>query len=160
MYHTVIYEKLSYNQKNKIINFIKGNFKNIPYDGFGIESKTILILNYEDNDIIGCVCLLNNRILKNILLNAKINLEHYNFEYGNGLYLYNLCVDEKFRGKNIGSELVEEALKMSKNIGIDYIHVQAENEISKNIFLKKGFIENSNFIYSNKNTIYIMLKFI
>jgi ribosomal protein S18 acetylase RimI-like enzyme len=159
MYHTVIYEKLSYNQRNNIINFIKKNFKNIPYDGFGIEPKTIIILNYEDNNIIGCLCLLNNRILKNILLNAKVNLEQYNFQYGNGLYLYNLCVDENFRCKNIGSELVEEALIMSKNIGIDYIHVQAESEISRNLFLKKGFIENNDFISFN-NTVYVMLKFI
>ena len=159
MYHTVIYEKLSYNQRNKIINFIKKNFKNIPYDRFGIEPKTIIILNYEDNNIIGCLCLLNNRILKNILINANVNLEQYNFEYGKGLYLYNLCVDENFRGKQIGSELVEEALKISKNIGIDYIHAQAENEISRNLFLKKGFIENSDFTSFN-NTIYVMLKFI
>lgn len=160
MYHIVIYKDLSYNQKQNIKTFIKENFSHLHYDGFGLELQTIIILYVENNKIIGCVCLLNNRILKNILINANVDLKKYNFDYGNGLYLYNLCVDTNFRNKHIGSELVNNALNLCKEIKIDYIHAQAENEISRNLFLKKGFMEDNNFVGPSKNTIYVMSKFI
>ena len=155
MFYTIIYKNLSQNQKLNVSNFIKENFPNIVYNNFGMEQKTIMIVNYENEKIIGCVCLLNNNCLKEILIKEKVNLNNYNFEYKNGLFLYNFCVDSKYRNKKIGNKLIDLTLELCKKINIDYIYCNAENEISRNLFLKKGFIEDK-----KENDIYIMTKFI
>jgi len=159
MYHTIIFENLTFNQRASLINFIKINFPNIPYNSFGLESKSIIIVNYENNKIVGCVCLINNRLLQEILTKSKISLEKYNFDYGKGLFLYNLSVDENYRNKKMGTELVNQACELAKKLGIEYIHCHAETDVSRNLFLKLGFIENKTIFDNNKN-IYLMSKFI
>lgn len=158
MYHTVIFENLSFNQRSCLINFIKENFPNVPYNGFGLESKSIIILNYENEKIIGCICLLNNRLLKTILSKTNVNLENYNFEYDKGLFLYNLSVCENKRNKKMGSTLVKQACELAKTLGVEYIHCHAETEVSKNLFTKLGFIEEKTI--NSKTNIYLMSKFI
>ena len=142
MFYTVIYKNLSQNQKINIINFIKENFLHIQYNNLGLEQKTIIIVNYENNKIIGCVCLLNNKYLKEWVLNAQVNLDKCNFEHDNSLFLYNLCVSSEHRNKKIGDELIKLSLELCKEININYIYCHADNEISKNLFLKNGFIDN------------------
>ncbi len=158
MYHTVVFENLSFNQRSSLINFIKENFPNISYNSFGLESKTIIILNYENDKIIGCACLLNNRLLKEIITKLNINFENYNFDYDKGLFLYNLCVDEKHRNKKMGYEIINKACELAKSIGVEYIHCHAETEISRNLFTKKGFIEEKSIDPNNKT--YLMSKFV
>jgi ribosomal protein S18 acetylase RimI-like enzyme len=143
MYYTVIYDKLSQNQKSNILNFIKENFPDVK-SNFGLESKTIIIINYENDKILGCVCLLNNNSLIELLKKSYINLDNYNFNYNNGLFIYNFCVDPNYRNKKIGSKLIDNALDLCKKINVDYVHCHVENPISKNLFLKKGFIEDKN----------------
>lgn len=156
MYHTIIFENLTFNQRACLINFIKINFPNIPYNGFGLESKSIVIINYENNKIVGCVCLLNNRLLKEIIVKTNISLEKYNFDYGKGLFLYNLCVDENNRNKKKGTELVKKSCELANSLGIEYIQCHAETEVSRNLFIKEGFIENKII----NDTMYLMSKFV
>lgn len=160
MYHTFIYENLSFNQRSSLINFIKENFPSIPYNGFGLESKTIIIINYENEKIVGCICLLNNRILKEVLLKSKIDLNKYNFDYGKGLFLYNLCINENYRNKKLGREIVSEACELAKKLGIEYIHCHAETVVSRNLFLKQGFIENNTIKGHDNKDMYVMSKFV
>jgi ribosomal protein S18 acetylase RimI-like enzyme len=157
MYHTVLFENLSFNQRSCLINFIKENFPNIPYNGFGLESKTIIILNYENEKIVGCVCLLNNRLLNKVLNKSNTNLEYYNFNYTKGLFLYNLCVNENYRNKKMGSELVNQTCILAKQLGIEYIHCHASTEVSRQLFIKQGFMEEK-LIDETKN--YLMSKFV
>lgn len=159
MLYTIIYKNLSQNQKLNILNFIKENFQHIEYNNFGMEQETIIIVNYENDKIIGCICLLNNRCLKNILMNLQINTCNYNFDYDNGVFLYNLCVSIHHRNKKIANQMIDKSLEMCKKIGIDYIHCHAENEISRNLFLKKCFIEDKIFKIKDSNY-YLMSKFI
>lgn len=154
MFHTVIYKNLSNNQKQNIINLIKQNFPNIPFANLGMESSTLIILNYENDKIIGCVCLLSNKYLKQIVKN--VNNDDYNLNYEKSLFLYNFCVDEEYRNKKIGSSLIDMTLELCKKIGIDNVYCHAENEISRNLFMKKGFIEDKII----NNNIYLMSKFI
>ena len=159
MFYNVIYKNLSYNQKSNIIHFIKENFPYIKYNNLGMDNKTIIIINYENDKIIGCICLLNNKYLKELLINANANLTNYNLEYDNSFFLYNLCVNFDHRNKKIGNQLINEALELCKKINIDYIYCHAENEISRNLFLKNAFIEDK-ILNINNNNIYIMSKFI
>lgn len=160
MYHTVIFENLSFNQRSALINFIKNNFPNVPYGGFGLESKTIVILNYENEKIIGCVCLLNNRILKEVLTKSNVSLDKYNFDFNKGLFLYNLCVNEKHRSKKMGTELVNQVFELGKKLGVEYIHCHAETDVSRNLFLKQGFIEDKIITGVDNKNIYLMSKFV
>ena len=160
MYFTLIYKNLNNNQKNKISAFIKKNF-NIALDNLlGLEPNTIIIIDCEDNIIKGCVCLLNNIILKNKLIKNNISLNYYNINKTDGLFLYNLCVDEKYRNKKIGNELINLCIDFIKTYKFDYVHCQSENDISKSLFLKNGFMEDTSFIGSNNKNIYIMTKYI
>jgi ribosomal protein S18 acetylase RimI-like enzyme len=159
MFYTIIYKNLSQNQKLNILNFVKENFQHIEYNNFGMEKETIIIVNYEEDKIIGCVCLLNNRCLKEILTNAHANLINYNFDYNNGLFMYNLCVSINHRNKKIANKMIDIALELCKKIGIDYIHCHAENEISRNLFLNKCFMEDKT-INIKENNFYLMSKFI
>jgi GNAT superfamily N-acetyltransferase len=160
MYFTLIYKNLNNNQKNKISAFIKKNF-NIALDNLlGLEPNTIIIIDCEDNIIKGCVCLLNNIILKNKLIQNNISLNYYNINKTDGLFLYNLCVDEKYRNKKIGNELINLCIDFIKTYKFDYVHCQSENDISKSLFLKNGFMEDTSFIGSNNKNIYIMTKYI
>lgn len=152
MFYTVIYKNLSENQKHNIINFIKNNFPNIPYSNLGLEQNTIIIINYEETTLVGCVCLLSNKYLKDII---KKNDDYY-LEYDKGLFLYNFCVNEEYRNKKIGKQLVELTFELCKKINTDYIYCHAENEISRNLFINKGFMEDKIL----DNNVYLMSKFI
>lgn len=158
MFYTIIYKNLSENQKLNILNFIKENFQDIT--NFGMEQKTIIIVNYENEKIIGCVCLLNNNCLQEILKKAHMNLNNYIFNYSNGLFLYNFCVSSQHRNKKIGTKLIDLSLELCKTIGIDYVYCHADNEISKNVFLNKGFFIEDTIIKQTNNITYKMLKFI
>lgn len=161
MYFTLIYKNLNDNQKYKINDFIKKNFI-INFDHLlGLEPNTIIIVNSENNIIKGCVCLLNNNILKNKLIQNNVNLNYYNINSKiDGIFLYNLCVDEKYRNNHIGNELINLCINFIKTYKFDYIHCQSENEISKSLFLKNGFIEDNTFVGTNDKNIYIMTKYI
>ena len=159
MFYTVVYKNLSQNQKLNILNFIKENFPHIEYNNFGMENETIIIVNYENEKIIGSTCLLNNRCLIDILKNSQINTMNYNVDYNDGLFLYNLCVSIHHRNKKIASQIIDRTLEMCKKIGINYVHCHAENEISRNLFLKKGFYENKVFKIK-ENNYYLMSKFV
>jgi hypothetical protein len=47
-----------------------------------------------------------------------------------------------------------------KEINIDYLHSHTTNDISKNIFMKYKFIEDRDYVGSNNETVYSMLKYI
>jgi predicted acetyltransferase len=61
------------------------------------------------------------------------------------------------RGKNYGKQLIEYCDNFLKKLNIDYVHCQAENEISKNIFIKNNYLINKTF-NSNIGEITLMTK--
>ena len=152
MYYTIVFENLTFNQRSCLINLIKENFPQIIYNSYGLDPKTIVILNYENEKIVGCVCLLNNRILYDYITESK---ENYNFSEG-GLFIYNLCVSENYRNKKIGSELINNALELAKLININFLYAHAVTDISRKLFLKLGFTEEKKI---NENNC-LMIKFV
>jgi ribosomal protein S18 acetylase RimI-like enzyme len=138
-----IYYKLVQSQKNKINNFLKDNFENL--DNYDFLNNTIIILYFEDiqnyEDIIGCICLLDNFYLKEKLLSCNVSFNNYYFTNSHGCFIYNLCVHKDHRNKKIGYNLINYTILKMKEINIDYLHVHADNDISYNLFLKNGFID-------------------
>lgn len=154
MLYTIIYKNFTVNQKKQIIDFIKSNFT----DSCNIEldKNTIVIINVINKQIIGCVCLLTNEILKTKINNKTISV-YYNIETNKkGLFLYNFCVDINQRNKGLGNNLIKTCIDFIKSYDIDYLHCQIENNISKHICLNNNFIINDDFININNEKIYKM----
>jgi ribosomal protein S18 acetylase RimI-like enzyme len=68
------------------------------------ESRPILVSVDENDDVMGyCFCIFQQHIDNSVLTDIKT------------LYIDDLCVDEKLRGKHIGKELYEAAVKLAKD---------------------------------------------
>ena len=151
MFVKLIYSKLSFNQQQQITKFIKSNFNNNT-DNLAFDDKTIIILKLINKKIIGVICLLHEINFK--LLLKKINMNYspyYINDDTNKIYLYNFCIDTKYRNKQIGTELVNYTINLIKKLNVNYIFCYIENSISKHIFLKNNFINKENTLIYYKN---------
>ena len=70
------------------------------------EQRPILVSVDENDEVMGyCFCIFQQHINNSILTDIKT------------LYIDDLCVDENLRGKHIGKELYEAAVKLAKDSG-------------------------------------------
>ena len=70
------------------------------------ESRPILVCVDENDAVMGyCFCIFQRHIDHSVLTDIKT------------LYIDDLCVDEKLRGKHIGKELYEAAVSLAKDSG-------------------------------------------
>ena len=70
------------------------------------ETRPILVSVNDDDEVMGyCFCIYQQHINNSVLTDIKT------------LYIDDLCVDESLRGKHIGKELYEAAVKLAKNSG-------------------------------------------
>jgi len=165
MYITTIYSKLTEKQKRKINKFLIDNFNDDDIKNkitnFEFEPNTIVILVILDNRIVGTLCLYDNKFLINKLNEKKVPLSYYSFNNSHGCFIYNLCVHKNYRNKKIGYGLLDYCITKMGELNIDYLHTQAENEISQILFLKNGFMEDNVFNKpGNNKKISIMSKYL
>ncbi len=67
------------------------------------ENRPILVYTDENDEVMGyCFCIFQHHIENSILTEIKT------------LYIDDLCVDEKLRGKHIGKELYEAAVRLAR----------------------------------------------
>ena len=70
------------------------------------DKRPILVYTNENDEVMGyCFCILQQHIDNSVLTDIKT------------LYIDDLCVDEKLRGKHIGRELYDAAVKLAKDSG-------------------------------------------
>ena len=70
------------------------------------KSRPILVSTDERDEVVGyCFCMYQQKINNSILTDVKT------------LYIDDLCVDERMRGKHIGKELYETAVQLARNSG-------------------------------------------
>lgn len=70
------------------------------------ETRPILVSVNDDDEVMGyCFCIYQQHINNSVLTDIKT------------LYIDDLCVDENLRGKHIGKELYEAAVKLAKDSG-------------------------------------------
>ena len=70
------------------------------------ESRPILVSVDESDEVMGyCFCIFQQHQNNSVLTDIKT------------LYIDDLCVDENLRGKHVGKELYEAAVKLAKNSG-------------------------------------------
>ena len=70
------------------------------------KNRPILVSADENDDVMGyCFCIYQQHIDNSVLTDIKT------------LYIDDLCVDEKLRGKHIGRELYDAAVQLARNSG-------------------------------------------
>ncbi len=70
------------------------------------EGRPIIVSVDENDEVMGyCFCIFTQHINNSVLTDIKT------------LYIDDLCVDEKLRGRHIGKELYEAAVKLAKDSG-------------------------------------------
>lgn len=154
MYITTVYSNLSSKQKSKVKHFLANNFEKKA--DFDLNKMTIILLDIEENNIIGCLCLYDNSLLSEKINKRSIPNEYYHFENNShGCFIYNFCVDKEKRGKKIGTNLLKYTISKMKELNIDYLHAHAENTVSEIVFLQSGFIEQKKFNFAS-----LMIKYI
>lgn len=82
--------------------YSESELKELLKDG----QRPILVATDENDEVTGyCFCIFQQHINNSVLTDIKT------------LYIDDLCVDEKLRGKHIGKELYEAAVKLAKENG-------------------------------------------
>ena len=157
MFITTVYKKLNSSEIEIINNFLISHFKNNKYMDnidFEFEPNTIIIMELLNNEIIGCVCLLDNKHLIN-KINVSSIKTYYNIKNDmKGFIIYNLCVHKDHRNKKIADKLIKEVINLVKQLDVKYVHTLAENEISKKVFTNNNFTEYNIFLDIFRNQIY------
>lgn len=69
-------------------------------------------------------------------------------------YIHHTCVLPEYRGENIGKKLVEKALQVLKNEGIDKCHlfVFCDNDMGKNFWNRLGWKKRSDLLVYSMET--------
>lgn len=95
------------------------------------ESRPILVSVDENDEVMGyCFCIYQQHVSNSVMTDIKT------------LYIDDLCVDESMRGKHIGKELYEAAVKLAKNTGCYNLtlNVWSCNTSALRFYEKCGFI--------------------
>ena len=93
--------------------------------------RPILVSVNENDEVMGyCFCIYQQHINNSVLTDIKT------------LYIDDLCVDEKLRGKHIGKELYEAAVKLAKENGCYNLtlNVWSCNPSAMKFYEAQGFI--------------------
>lgn len=147
----VSYDRLNKKYKGQVDSLCQVSFNGEQTD---LSPQTHLINAIYNDEIIGCVALLTTPALMEMMKNkGATDLNGYGIKGVGGIFLYNLCVSEKFRKKGIGDLLVKTAIKKCKKHGKKYIylHVHKDNIASLKIFARYDFRVESEYIDSATN---------
>ena len=95
------------------------------------KNRPILVSVDEEDNVMGyCFCIFQQHVGDNILTDIKT------------LYIDDLCVDENLRGKHIGRELYEAAVKFAKESGCYNLtlNVWSCNQAALKFYEKQGLV--------------------
>lgn len=152
IYNTGLIFPLFFGKKQKAIRKIK---KLVSMENNSFSYKNIAV--YEDNGIKGIILYYSKINLKKEYHEFKkiysflelikfhialaIIFPLIKFNYRDGIYIQNICVNQTLRGKGIGTKLIEYVNSESKNKSIKYLYldVSIENNKAKKFYDKKNF---------------------
>lgn len=125
---------ISSNLENTTIEYSKGFIQN-PYDIN--ELINTWVISNEVNNVIA-VCIIRDLVKDDV---DVYNIEYPNKDIQNGKYVYSVCVDEAYRGKNIANSLYDN-LKIfyhDSDLYVDIQHEPHNNIASRKFHEKIGF---------------------
>ena len=118
-------ETVNERMKNNGINPYEGfenGFEENYLDSFYVDDSKIIYVAVDDNKVIGFISIVNKK-------------------ESNYIYLDDYCVNKEYRGKGIGSTLMNMSFDFAEEQGIDEIitHVESANKESIKFYENKGF---------------------
>jgi len=136
-FFNVKYSLFSEYYKFKLNKLLDTGFSELP--SYELHDNTLIYGLISDNEIIACMSLLDSFTLKGILEeNKNDEMNGYSKKGDNGLFIYNLIVNNNYRRQKLGEILIRNLMKETT---AKYLHCQVkkDNEPSFNLFFKCGF---------------------
>mgnify|MGYP003338558151 CR=1 FL=1 len=153
-YFSIPYKDMSSHYKEELFNLLTLSF-DLP--SFELHPFTIINGLIIDKKLIASVSLLHhNDLLKILKKNKNDEMTGYSKKGDDGLFIYNIAVDDNYRRKKLGEILIN--LVIRENLNLKYLHCQVlkENEPSFNLFFKCGFKIEEEMNDSDKNVVCVM----
>ena len=102
----------------------------------------------------------NLRIIENLKNNNICPTKNYYDK--KGVFIYNLAVLKSCRGNGLGKSLVRVLMNHFKKVGVEYFHVQIDedNEGSNKIFKGQGFTARKNLMADDNNKFNVLTYFV
>lgn len=101
------------------------------------KTRPILVCTDENDSVMGyCFCVFEQHVNNSVLTDIKT------------LYIDDLCVDEKLRGKHIGKQLYDAALKLAKENGCYNLtlNVWSCNQSAMRFYEKQGLLPQKTYM--------------
>ena len=101
------------------------------------KTRPILVCTDENDSVVGyCFCVFEQHVNNSVLTDIKT------------LYIDDLCVDEKLRGKHIGKQLYDAALKLAKENGCYNLtlNVWSCNQSAMRFYEKQGLLPQKTYM--------------
>lgn len=101
------------------------------------KTRPILVCTDESDSVMGyCFCVFEQHVNNSVLTDIKT------------LYIDDLCVDEKLRGKHIGKQLYDAALKLAKENGCYNLtlNVWSCNQSAMRFYEKQGLLPQKTYM--------------
>ena len=100
----------------------ENGFEDNYLDKFYVDDSNVIFIAEDNNKVIGFISVIN----------------HKDYKY---IYLDDYCVSEEYRGRGIGSKLIDKAFDFAKEHQIDQVitHVENANKESIEFYKHKGF---------------------
>lgn len=115
--------------------------------------KNTIIKQYERN-IIFIDIIKKDKICGFIIYQIDSELSDWNLKTGYG-YIREFYIAKDYRGKGLGTLLVENAENSLKSLGVDNVYLtSAESEAVKNFYVKNKYTTNNIICAENGNVIY------
>ncbi len=112
--------------KNEVIDLINKSFNNHHINNILIDDNVIGLVGLIDNKV---VSYLNITICVDVVRNSKYSLINY------------VCVDDNYRGNNIGKSIMEKAISISKDNDCTLIKLTSNSKkvVANKMYLSMGF---------------------
>jgi len=153
-YFNLPYKNMNDKYKNQLNILLSNAFDTKSFELHDFTNITGFLLN---GKLIASLSLLNHESLKKLLIiNDNNEMNGYSNKGDNGIFIYNVVVDESFKRKKLGELLLKLAIKYTDNIKYLHCQVKRNNEPSFNLFFKFGFKIENEMEDNDKNIVCVM----
>jgi ribosomal protein S18 acetylase RimI-like enzyme len=159
--HIKLFKDCLEDEKQKILKLLTIAF-GPDNDPFLIDNALVVMLFYKSY-LVGVVSGIENYYLVKDNINYESNRASYYLNYDKkGVFIYNLAVLKSCRGNGLGKSLVRVLMNHFKKVGVEYFHVQIneDNEGSNRIFKGQGFTVRKNLMADDNNKFNVLTYFV
>jgi len=159
--HIKLFKDCLEDEKQKILKLLIIAF-GPDNDPFLIDNALVVMFFYKSY-LVGVVSGIENYYLVKDNINYESNRASYYLNYDKkGVFIYNLAVLKSCRENGLGKSLVRVLMNHFKKVGVEYFHVQIneDNEGSNKIFKGRGFTVRKNLMADDNNKFNVLTYFV